>query len=66
MKTKETPLWEKKVLTIEEAAAYTGIGQRKLRELCFLKGNTFAVWIGNRLFLRREKMEAFLDKQYSI
>ena len=29
----EVPVWEKCTLTIEEAAAYFGIGQNKLREL---------------------------------
>lgn len=30
----EEPIWERKWLTIEEAAAYSGIGRTKLRELC--------------------------------
>lgn len=29
----DVPIWEKKWLNIEEAAAYSGIGQIKLREL---------------------------------
>ena len=29
----EVPIWEKANLTIEEAAAYFGIGMNKLREL---------------------------------
>jgi len=32
-KTIEIPIWEKSNLTVEEAAAYTGIGAPKLREL---------------------------------
>ena len=27
------PLWEKVMLTIDEAAAYTGVGSRKIRQL---------------------------------
>ena len=30
---KDVPIWEKSNLTLEEAAAYSGIGTGKLREL---------------------------------
>lgn len=30
---KEVPIWEKSNLTLEEAAAYSGIGINKLREI---------------------------------
>ena len=30
---KEVPIWEKSNLSLEEAAAYSGIGINKLREL---------------------------------
>ena len=30
---KEVPIWEKSNLTLEEAAAYSGIGINKLRDL---------------------------------
>ena len=33
MATKEIPVWEKAALTIEEATAYTGIGERLIRSL---------------------------------
>ena len=33
MATKEIPVWEKAALTIEEATAYTGIGERMIRSL---------------------------------
>ena len=29
----EVPIWEKTNLTVEEAAAYSGIGRNKIREL---------------------------------
>lgn len=31
------PLWEKVMLTIDEAAAYTGVGSRKIRQLPIMK-----------------------------
>ncbi len=33
MPMKEIPIWEKSNLTLEEAAAYSGIGINKLREI---------------------------------
>ena len=30
---KEVPIWQKVTLSIEEAAAYSGIGMQKLREI---------------------------------
>ena len=31
------PVWERATITLEEAAAYTGIGVRKLREMTDLR-----------------------------
>ena len=33
---KEVPIWEKSNLTLEEAAAYSGIGINKLREIIYV------------------------------
>lgn len=41
----ETPIWERKWLTIEEASAYSGIGRGKLRELSKMAGCPFAIWM---------------------
>ena len=38
---KEVPIWEKSNLTLQEAAAYSGIGVNKLRELSDEKGCKF-------------------------
>lgn len=63
---KETPIWEKKCLTLEEAAAYSGIGRNKLRELSQQKNCPFAVWLGGKLYIVREKLDYFTDKQFKI
>lgn len=63
---KETPIWEKKWLTLEEAAAYSGIGRNKLRELSQQKNCPFAVWLGGKLYIVREKLDDFTDKQFRI
>ena len=63
---KEIPIWEKKWLTLEEAAAYSGIGRNKIRELSQQKNCPFAIWLGDKLYIIREKLDDFTDKQFRI
>ena len=53
------PLWEKANLTVYEAAAYSGIGADKLREL-------FVLWNGTKRLIKRKKLDEFLERAYSI
>lgn len=39
------PLWEKVMLTIDEAAAYTGVGSRKIRQLTDKMSVRFMEWL---------------------
>lgn len=58
---KEVSIWEKANLTLEEAAAYYGIGVGKLRELTNEKDCNFVLWVGNkRLF------DNFIEQMFSI
>ena len=41
-KSRQVPIWEKSNLTLEEAAAYSGIGINKLREMSDSKDCTMA------------------------
>ena len=43
---KEVPIWEKSNLTLEEAAAYSGIGINKLRDLTSEQNCQFVLWVG--------------------
>ena len=63
---KEIPIWEKKWLTLEEAAAYSGIGRNKLRELSQQKNCPFAIWLGGKLYIVREMIDDFTYKQFRI
>ena len=63
---KEVPIWEKKWLTLEEAAAYSGIGRNKIRELSQQKNCPFAIWLGGKVYIIREKLDDFTDKQFRI
>lgn len=65
-KLKETPIWEKPLLTIDEANAYSGIGRNKLLELTERRGCKFVVWNGRTRIIKREKLDEFIDKAYSI
>ena len=62
----EVPIWEKKLLTLEEAGAYSGIGRNKIRELSQQKNCPFAILLGGKLYIIREKLDDFTDKQFRI
>lgn len=62
----EIPIWQKRMLTLEEAASYTGIGVNKLREISNREDCNFVLWVGTRRLLKREQLEAYLDAAYSV
>ena len=51
-KSRQVPIWEKSNLTLEEAAAYSGIGINKLREMSDSKDCTFVLWNGTKRLLK--------------
>lgn len=63
---KNVPVWEKSNLTIEEAAAYFGIGQNKLRELTSDNNCSFVLWCGSKRLIKRKAFERYLENMYSI
>ena len=63
---KEVPVWEKTNLTLEEAAAYSGIGIHKLRELSDKEDCEFVIWIGTKRLLIRRKLDEYIERAYSI
>lgn len=62
----EVPLWEKSNLTIEEAAAYFGIGENKLRELTCNDNCKFVLWVGSKRLVKRRAFEKFLEQTFSV
>lgn len=62
----EVPLWEKSNLTIEEAAAYFGIGANKLRELTCNDNCKFVLWVGSKRLVKRRAFEKFLEQTFSV
>lgn len=65
-KTNEIPLWERQWLTIEEASEYSGIARRKLRELSNTSGCPFAIWMGNKIHIIREKLDRYTETHNRI
>ena len=63
---KEVPIHEKVTLSIEEAAAYSGIGTKKLRELAKSRECNFALYVGQKLMIKRRKFERFLDESETV
>ena len=63
---KEVPVWEKSNLTLEEAAAYSGIGIHKLRELSDKEDCEFVLWIGTKRLLKRRKLDEYIERAFSI
>ena len=57
------PFWEKKVLTVEEAAEYTGIGRTKIRQIIMRGDCPFAVTNGVQVCVIRDK---FIDNLSDI
>lgn len=63
---KEVPIWEKSNLTIEEAAAYSGIGENRIRELTNTDTCPFVLWVGAKRLIKRRKFDEFIEASYSI
>ena len=60
------PIWEKANLTLEEAAAYYGIGINKLRALTDTDCCPFVLWVGNKRLIKRKAFEKYLERLYSV
>lgn len=66
MERKTVPVWEKSNLTLEEAAAYSGIGINKLRKMSDDQRCPFVLWNGTRRLIKRRKLDEYIEKSYSI
>ena len=63
---KEVPIWEKTNLTLEEAAAYSGIGINKLREITNNDRCDFVLWVGTKRLIKRKQLDKFTEQCYSL
>lgn len=60
------PIWEKLNLTVEEAAAYSNIGEHKIRRLSDADDCSFVLWVGRKRLIKREQFDKYLNKMFSI
>ena len=63
------PIWEKYMLTVDEAVQYFGIGEKKIRSLIAENMNTeycFTVQVVNKSLINRQKFETFLNQITSL
>lgn len=64
--TQKTPLWEKTMLTVDEAAELTNIGTNKIRSLTSGENCPFVLWNGTKRLIKREPFIKYLLESYSI
>ena len=65
-KSRQVPIWEKSNLTLEEAAAYSGIGINKLRSLSDHEQCQFVLWVGSKRLIKRRKLDEYTGRMYSL
>ena len=58
---KTIPFWLKLNMTVKEASAYTGIGEKTLRNMLSQRGCSFLFKIGNKNMVKRKEFEKYLD-----
>ena len=66
-RTADVPVWERLCLTIEEASAYSLIGENRLRAI--IENNQhadFILQVGNRTRIKRKEFEAYVSGLVSI
>lgn len=60
------PAWAKANLTVNEAAAYFGIGRAKIRELTDYEDCPYVLWCGNKRLIKKEPFTKYLNGLFSI
>ena len=61
------PLWRKYSLSIQEAAEYYGIGEKRRRQIAYEnQGEDFVLEIGTHIRFKRKLFEEYLDSVTGI
>ena len=60
------PLWERYLMTIEEASSYFRIGENKLLQLANEYKEECVVMNGNRMLIKKKKFEKVIDRLEQI
>ena len=62
----QIPVWEKAVLTIDEASAYSNIGLVKLRNMTNDPRCPFVLHVGRKKLIKRKEFTDYLSKKLEI
>lgn len=63
---REVPIWERTLLTVNQAADLTGIGTTRLRHIAATPRTELVVWVGSRMMFKRKKLEEYLENSVSL
>lgn len=58
---KEVPIYQKQNLTIEEAAAYSNIGEHRILALLKEPGCNFVLQVGSKRLVKRQLFDKFIE-----
>ena len=64
-KLRIVPVWEKAMLTVDEAVAYSGIGRDKLIELAE-RESRLILWVGSKRLFKRKKLDEIIENVHLI
>ena len=64
--TYDIPLWNKPIMSVAEAAMYTGLSANKIYEMTSDEKCPFVIWVGSRRVIKRKSFEKYLERQFSI
>lgn len=62
----EVPIWEKLILTIDEASDYSNIGTNTIRQLLADPNCEFRLYVGRKKLVKRKAFEKYLEEVYAI
>ena len=63
----EIPIADRYCLTVDEAAAYTLIGQNRLREIIDNNKNAdYLLWVGSQVRIKRSEFEKYLSQIHNV
>lgn len=65
-KNVDIPVWERTLLTLNEASAYTGLGINRLRRIANSNENELVVWAGSKRMFKRRKLDEYLERSVSL
>lgn len=62
----KVPVWEKVTLSIDEACAYSGIGEKAMRSALKEPSCPFSFYVGNKILIKRKAFEDYISSHSTI